>query len=514
MAENLEAKRGALAAAQSSLTDDGLIVTTTSSLPVQELAAGLADPGRFAAWHWFYPADLMALVEIVPAERTSDATVERLRRWSRQLGKQPIVLHRDAPGFIANRLQYALLREAWALVRDGVCAFEDVDLAVTAGLGARWAAIGPFAAMDLAGLDVHAAVCEQLFPALEAGSEVPPALSELRSAGAAGAKGGAGILGAYSAGAGRRTGAAARPHAHRPGPRASSGAGAMTDERAVCPRRRAAVGRDGRRDRRRAARVALGAAARARMTSTREVIERAIDARRSDLRRDPRASGRSRRWRWPTTSSWRSTGRCSISHNVGHGPLAPAPFVRAAMVVRAAGLALGYAGVRPLVVDALCAALNAGVTPRLHTMGSVGQADLSQMAEIGLALSGQTIAPEELRRAGLEPLVFGPREAHAILNANAYSTGVACLALQAARGTHGTRWTSAPRSPTRRSSATSMPCTPRWPGPGRTRDSRSPPNGCGPCWRAGRWPNGVTAASQPPGRALLQGAGADAWLGP
>jgi 3-hydroxybutyryl-CoA dehydrogenase len=195
--ENIEAKRSALAGAQPALTDGGLIVTTTSSLAVEAIAAGLDDRARFAAWHWFYPADLMPLVEIVPGERTSPGTVERLRRWSQALGKEPIVLNRDAPGFIANRLQYALLREAWALVRDGVCAFEDVDLAVTAGLGARWAAIGPFAAMDLAGLDVHAAVCEQLFPSLDAGSDVPGALTALRAAGAIGAKGGVGILGPY-----------------------------------------------------------------------------------------------------------------------------------------------------------------------------------------------------------------------------------------------------------------------------------------------------------------------------
>ena len=103
------------------------------------------------------------------------------------------------------------------------------------------------------------------------------------------------------------------------------------------------------------------------------------------------------------------------------------------MVTRAAGLALGYAGVRPVVAEALCAALNAGIAPRLHTIGSVGQADLSQMAEIGLALTGQTISADELREAGLEPLQLGPREAHAILNANAYTVGAACLALQRAR---------------------------------------------------------------------------------
>jgi histidine ammonia-lyase len=121
-----------------------------------------------------------------------------------------------------------------------------------------------------------------------------------------------------------------------------------------------------------------------------------------------------------------------VSHSVGYGPFAPAEFARAAMATRAAGLALGHAGVRPQVADALCAALNANVVPRLHTIGSVGQADLSQMAEIGLALTGQTNL-EELRSAGLEPLALAPREGLAILNSNAYSVGTGCLALERAR---------------------------------------------------------------------------------
>jgi 3-hydroxybutyryl-CoA dehydrogenase len=83
-----------------------------------------------------------------------------------QFGKAPVVVRLDVPGFVVNRLQYALLREAYALVDAGVCSFEDVDTAVTAGLGARWAAIGPFQTMDLAGLDVHAAVAANLWPEL------------------------------------------------------------------------------------------------------------------------------------------------------------------------------------------------------------------------------------------------------------------------------------------------------------------------------------------------------------
>ena len=197
VSEDLEAKRSALTAGERSLVDGGVLVTATSSLPVAELAAMLAAPERFAAWHWFHPADLMALVEIVPSDRTDPDVVTRLRRWSAALGKEPIVLTADAPGFVANRLQYALLREGYALVEAGVCGLSDVDLAVTAGLGARWAAIGPFATMDLAGLDVHARVAAALFGELSNARTAPDSLTRLRADGARGARAGRGLLGDY-----------------------------------------------------------------------------------------------------------------------------------------------------------------------------------------------------------------------------------------------------------------------------------------------------------------------------
>jgi 3-hydroxybutyryl-CoA dehydrogenase len=197
--EELGPKRSVLAAAERSLAPGGVLVTATSSLPVAELASALGAPERFAAWHWFNPADLIPLVEIVPGAGTADDVVETLRSWSAALGKQAIVLRVEAPGFVANRLQYALLREGYALAEAGVCSREEIDLAVTAGLGARWAAVGPFATMDLAGLDVHANVAAALFPELSNADGVPESLASLRAQGARGARDGNGLLGEYSA---------------------------------------------------------------------------------------------------------------------------------------------------------------------------------------------------------------------------------------------------------------------------------------------------------------------------
>jgi histidine ammonia-lyase len=178
--------------------------------------------------------------------------------------------------------------------------------------------------------------------------------------------------------------------------------------------------------------VELGAAARTAMARSREVLERALQ-RGDAIYGVTRGVGALKAVAVEDSEQTAFNRALLVSHQVGHGELAPPEFSRATMVARAAGLALGYAGVRPRVAEALCAALNAGITPQLHAIGSIGQADLSQMAEIGLALTGQTISAQDLLAAGVEPLEPEAREAHALLNSNAYAVGTACLALERAR---------------------------------------------------------------------------------
>ena len=179
-------------------------------------------------------------------------------------------------------------------------------------------------------------------------------------------------------------------------------------------------------------RVALGPDARRRMDASRAVLEGLLESDRpvyglttgvgamKDVRIAPDAQ-----------ASFQTL--LLLAHRTGHGELAPAEFVRAGMVVRAAGLAVGAGGVRPALAEALCRALDAPAPPRVHVIGSIGQADLSQMAEIGLALIGQGEDGEAFAANGYEPLTLGPREAHAIVNSNAFSVGTACLALERAQ---------------------------------------------------------------------------------
>lgn len=195
--EEVEPKRALLARAEELVSPAAILTTNTSSLPLAALAGELRRPERFAGLHWLNPPELVELVEVVGAERTAPETLELLSGWMEELGKAPVVVRRDVPGFVANRLQYALLREAYALVDAGVCSFEDVDRTLTHGLGARWAAIGPFETMDLAGLDVHAAVAANLWPELENGMHPSPSIALALESGALGVKNGRGLLGDY-----------------------------------------------------------------------------------------------------------------------------------------------------------------------------------------------------------------------------------------------------------------------------------------------------------------------------
>ena len=193
-----EPKREVLARAEELAAGDAILTTNTSSLPLAALADALGEPERFAGLHFLNPPELVELVEVVGAERTAPEILDTLVGWMDDLGKAPIVVRRDTPGFVANRLQYALLREAYALVDAGVCTFADVDRAVSHGLGARWAAIGPFETMDLAGLDVHSAVAANLWPELANETEPSPSIARVLETGALGAKSGRGLRGQYS----------------------------------------------------------------------------------------------------------------------------------------------------------------------------------------------------------------------------------------------------------------------------------------------------------------------------
>jgi 3-hydroxybutyryl-CoA dehydrogenase len=191
--EELALKQAVLGAAERAAGAAAVLATNTSSLPLGALAGALARPERFLALHWFNPAHLIPLVEVVPSERTDEAVVERAVAALTAAGWRPRVLRRAVPGYLANRLQYALIREALALLEAGVADAEAIDAALTDCLGPRWAVIGPLRSTDLAGLDTAVSVARELYPSLSAAREVPEALLALQRAGRLGARAGEGF---------------------------------------------------------------------------------------------------------------------------------------------------------------------------------------------------------------------------------------------------------------------------------------------------------------------------------
>ena len=192
VAEDEDIKR-ALFARIGAAEPRAIVTSNTSSIAPEVLSEALPGPHRFAIAHFFNPPGIVPLVEVVPGPATDPAVLDSLVEMLRAVGRAPVLLRRAVPGFVANRLQAALLREAFALEAQGVASFADIDLIVRAGLGSRWAAAGPFTVIDLGGLDVWQAVCARLFPELDASTEAPAALRDRVAAGLLGAKTGEGI---------------------------------------------------------------------------------------------------------------------------------------------------------------------------------------------------------------------------------------------------------------------------------------------------------------------------------
>jgi ketoreductase RED1 len=128
-----------------------LFLTSTSGIPATDIASALRAPERLVVGHPFNPPHLIPLVEVVPGQLTSPEAVENAVGFYRSLGKKPIVLAKEVPGFVANRLQAAIFRECVSLVADGVVTEQQLDEVVTSSLGQRWAVSGPFLSFHLGG---------------------------------------------------------------------------------------------------------------------------------------------------------------------------------------------------------------------------------------------------------------------------------------------------------------------------------------------------------------------------
>lgn len=150
-----------------------ILASNTSSIPLTELGDAVGAPERVVGTHYWNPPLLMPLVEVVPGRETKPEVVERVRTTLESLGKEPVVVERDVPGFIWNRLQFALLREVLWLVENGVASPETIDSVVRSGLGRRFRYTGPFEAIALGGARSWASIAGTLFPLLSNATGAP-----------------------------------------------------------------------------------------------------------------------------------------------------------------------------------------------------------------------------------------------------------------------------------------------------------------------------------------------------
>lgn len=173
--------------------EDVVLATNTSGLSISQIAQAVKHPERFAGMHWVNPPHLIPLVEVIAGEKSSPDCLETIRSLALRLEQHPVMVHKDPPGFVLNRLQYALLREACHIVEEGYASLEDVDSVMKYGLGMRYACLGPFETVDFGGIDVFYNVGSYLFGQLCNDTCVPRIIQENFEAGRLGVKSGAGF---------------------------------------------------------------------------------------------------------------------------------------------------------------------------------------------------------------------------------------------------------------------------------------------------------------------------------
>ena len=185
--EELTAKQEIIAAMEAHLQKDVVLASSTSGLPVDQIAANSVRASQFAVAHFANPPHLMPVVEVVPGKQTSAKTITVIEAFVRSLNKTPVRLDRDVPGHLFNRIQFAMLREAMALVEQGIATPDQVDTVVKRGLALRLAEEGPLEKIDLAGLQLVHDVATYLYPHLD-NSEKPRLLEKMLEEGKRGSR--------------------------------------------------------------------------------------------------------------------------------------------------------------------------------------------------------------------------------------------------------------------------------------------------------------------------------------
>jgi 3-hydroxybutyryl-CoA dehydrogenase len=174
--EDLALKQKLFAETEALALPDAAITSNSSSFPISEIAKGLKTQGRMLGLHFFMPAHLIPLVEVVRSVHSDVKQAERLGEIMSSLGKRPVQVKKDVIGFLGNRIQGALMREALWLIEEGVASPEDIDATVRLSFGFRYAAAGPIVQKEHSGWDTTCAVAKIIWPDLSNAKGPPPVL--------------------------------------------------------------------------------------------------------------------------------------------------------------------------------------------------------------------------------------------------------------------------------------------------------------------------------------------------
>jgi 3-hydroxybutyryl-CoA dehydrogenase len=172
---------------------DTILASNTSVMPITEIMAGLRERSRALGTHWWNPPFLVPLVEVIGTQWTSPATIDFTMKLHAAAGKTPAHVKKDVPGFIGNRLQHALWREAISLVERGICDAETVDAVIKAAFGRRLPVLGPLENADLVGTDLALAIHKTVLPDIDSRPGPSPYLERLVAEGKLGFKSGEGF---------------------------------------------------------------------------------------------------------------------------------------------------------------------------------------------------------------------------------------------------------------------------------------------------------------------------------
>ncbi|WP_181448453.1 3-hydroxyacyl-CoA dehydrogenase family protein [Paraburkholderia phytofirmans] len=191
--EVLELKHRLYASLAELMADDAILASNTSGFPPDQLVAPLRAKERFLIAHFWNPPHMIPLVEVVPGTATAPEVTERTAALMSAIGMEPVVLAKAIPGFVGNRLQFAVLREALNIVRSGAATPDVVDRVMKASLGRRWGIVGPLEGADMGGLDTFLDISTHLMPELAKDEDVLDLLREQVDAGRVGVRSGAGF---------------------------------------------------------------------------------------------------------------------------------------------------------------------------------------------------------------------------------------------------------------------------------------------------------------------------------